>query len=292
MQIKRQLKIFCDQYHDLDFEKIIDYFSLFGGVTTNINLEIDFFDFVINDVIPNLLIFEKYIQPSYILESPYRELLIAIAKGDGKLFGAVKKARINETLGEQLVMQLKELGIVFLEESREMSFSLSHYKNYRTQSKIRFKIPFYRFWFGFIEPFRSEIIEGEYGNVVNNFKTHYERLRSLIYEQLSNEMLFEIFTIKGKEILLSGSYWDRNNEFDIVANTKNGEIIMAECKYKDRKVCKNELGKLKFKAEQSNINVSHWVLFSKDGFSNELLHHKESNLTIFDLKDMKKWILG
>jgi hypothetical protein len=273
---------------------LIDYFSFFGGATSDIDLEISFVDYIRDFVMSNISLFEENIKPSYLLDSPYRELLIAIAKGDGKIYGAVKKARISETLGEELVIQLGNLGIIYLEESRESllgSPNMQH-KSYRAQSKIRFKIPFFRFWFGFIEPFRNEITNKNYDKVIDYLMAHYERLRSLIYEQLSNEMLIEFFSENGKKIVYSSSYWDKENEFDILALTANNEIIIAECKYKDRKVCRNELGKLKFKAEQSNLNVSHWVLFSKDGFSKELLHNKESSLTIFDIKDMQKWLLS
>jgi len=273
---------------------LIDYFSFFGGIPLNIDLSVDIFEYVRDYFMPHILSFEQNIKPSYILDSPYHELLIAVAKGDGKIFGGVKKARISESLGEELVQQLCDLDIIYLEESREMLLGLveGQHKSYRMQAKIRFKIPFYRFWFGFIEPFRDEIVKGNYNKAMDYLLAHHERLRSLIYEQLSNEMLIDFFSENNTRIVSSGSYWDRNNEFDIIAITSNNEIIIAECKYKDRKVCRNELGKLKFKAEQSNLNVSHWVLFSKDGFSNELLHHKESRLSVFDIKDMQKWLLG
>ena len=67
-------------------------------------------------------------------------------------------------------------------------------------------------------------------------------------------------------------------------------MIVAECKYKDRKVCKNELTKLKLKAAQSGLQATYWVLFSKQGFSGELLGLKDKDLLLFDLQDFRKWI--
>ena len=60
----------------------------------------------------------------------------------------------------------------------------------------------------------------------------------------------------------------------------------TEYKYKDRKVCKNELTKLKIKALESGLKVDIYALFSKSGFSNELLHIQDENLLLFDLNDL------
>ncbi len=69
--------------------------------------------------------------------------------------------------------------------------------------------------------------------------------------------------------------------------SQDKKVILGECKYKDRKVCKNELTKLKVKALESNINVDVYALFSKSGFSNELLQTQDEDLLLFDLNDLK-----
>jgi len=68
-----------------------------------------------------------------------------------------------------------------------------------------------------------------------------------------------------------GSYWDKNSEFDILAKSADGTVIIGECKYKNRKVSGNELHKLKQKIKQSNLKVDRFALFSKSGFSNSLM---------------------
>jgi hypothetical protein len=89
-------------------------------------------------------------------------------------------------------------------------------------------------------------------------------------------------------LLSSGSYWDQYSEFDILAITADKKLILGECKYKERKICKNELNKLKDKALQSGIIVDIYALFSKSGFSNELMQIKEENILLFDLNDLKQ----
>ncbi len=286
--IKKLFQSFSQKHPYLDFEQLIDYFSIFGGVS---ELELDYFatlfEFIENSFLHKIDIISSQIEPTYILESPYREVLMAIARGDGKIYSSIKKARLNEHLGENIIDELTELGIIRLEASKELETN-SH-KKYRIQSKLRFKKPFYRFWFGFVETYRDSLQIGEKDKFIENFKAHYERLRSLVFEHLSEEFLIDYYGNKGINIVFSGSYWDKDNEFDIVALTESKEVILAECKYKDRKVCKNELTKLKSKATQSNLTAKHWVLFSKQGFSMELKNSKDKDLLLFDLQDLSVW---
>lgn len=267
---------------------MIDYFSIFGGIES---IELDYFatlfEFIENKFIQNFDDIKSQIEPTYILESPYREVLMAIARGDGKIYSSIKKAKLNEHLGENIIDDLTNLGIIRLETSKEIESS--SLKKYRIQSKLRFKKPFFRFWFGFVEPFRDGLEAGVISKFIENFKAHYERLRSLVFEHLSEEFLIDYYNAKGIKIMFSGSYWDKDNEFDIVAITEKQELVLAECKYKDRKVCKNELTKLKSKALQSSITAKHWVLFSKQGFSVELRNSKDKDLLLFDLQDLSQW---
>ncbi len=291
LYIKTLFQSFCDDYAHLDFEQLIDYFAIFGGAGQTI--EFDFFDTLFEMIetkfVSNFSFFQSLMTPSYLLESPYREVLMAIARGDGKIYSALKKAKLSETVGERIVKDLTNLGVIHLEASTELVINAS--RKYRIQDKLRFNIPFYRFWFGFVEPFRSSLEKGDSIRFIEYFKAHYERLRSLIFEQLSNELLCEYFEAHKIHIVFSGSYWDKDNEFDIVAITDKKEMIVAECKYKDRKVCKNELTKLKLKASQSGLPATYWALFSKQGFSGELLAMKDKNLFLFDLQDFQKWIM-
>ena len=237
--------------------------------------------------------FQTLVTPSYLLESPYRELLFAIAHGDGKLYSVLRKAKLSEATGEKIVDELVSLDILKVETSREAPLRVHpkhklprDQRSYRIQDKLRFVQPFMRFWFGFVTHYGKELQEGKGEKFLENFEKHYERLRSLVYEQLSNDLLLKHY--EGKEqILSSGSYWNIYSEFDILAVTKSKKIILGECKYKDRTVCKNELTKLKQKAAESGIKVDTYALFSKSGFSKELLGMQDEKLLLFDLNDLK-----
>jgi len=244
-----------------------------------------------SNFVDNFMKFQTLVSPSYLLETPYRELLIAVARGDGKFYSVLRKAKLSESAGERIVEELISLDILKVEYSRESPLRVhpkhklpKEQRAYRIQDKLRFTQPFMRFWFGFVTYFRKELALGGGEKFLENFEQHYERLRSLVYEQLCNDLLLKVYS---EPIISSGSYWNVYSEFDILAVTKSKKIILGECKYKDRTVCKNELTKLKQKAAESDIKVDVYALFSKSGFSKELLGLQDEKLLLFDLNDLK-----
>jgi len=294
--IKNAFKHFCATYPHLTLEYAIEYFSVLGGMEEYITLDFfdDIFSMVKNNFVDDFVIFQSHVSPSYLLETPYREVLSAVARGDGKFYSVLKRARLGEEVGEKIVSELISLGILMLEPTREKPLRLypkqklkKMLRSYRIQDKLRFRQPFMRFWFGFVTPYTGRLLQGDKREFLENFENHYARLRSLVYEQLCNDMLCHYLKERGIALLSSGSYWDQYSEFDLLAVTSEKRLILGECKYRERKVCKNELSKLKAKAEKSGIAVEIFVLFSKSGFSNELLQLKEKNLLLFDLNDLK-----
>ena len=274
---------------------MIEYFSILGGIGHELELDYydDVFSMVESNFVNNFTKFQKLVTPSYLLETPYRELLVAVARGDGKYYSVLRKAKLSESVGARIVDELISLNVLTVEYSRESPLR-THPKHklpkdqraYRIQDKLRFTQPFMRFWFGFVTYYRKDLALGTGEKFLENFEKHYERLRSLVYEQLCNDLLLDYYEHK-EPLISSGSYWNIYSEFDILAVTKSKKIILGECKYKDRTVCKNELTKLKQKAAESGIKVDVYVLFSKSGFSKELLGMKDEKLLLFDLNDLQ-----
>ncbi|MEN8727115.1 MAG: DUF234 domain-containing protein [Sulfurovum sp.] len=279
----------------MELEQAVEYFSILGGIGKNIELDYfdDVFSMVESNFVQNFSKFQTLVSPSYLLESPYREILIAVARGDGKLYSVLRKAKVSETLGEKIVQELVSLNVLRVEVSRESPLRnhpkhklKKELRSYRVQDKLRFVQPFMRFWFGFVTYYKKDLALGKGDAFLENFEKHYDRLRSLVYEQLCDALLVQHYA-EDNNIVDSGSFWNIHSEFDILAVSQDKKVILGECKYKDRKVCKNELTKLKAKALESGINVDVYALFSKSGFSNELLQTQDKNLLLFDLNDLE-----
>jgi hypothetical protein len=273
----------------------VEYFSILGGIGHALELDYfdDIFSMVQSNFVDNFSKFQTLVSPSYLIDTPYRELLVAVARGDGKFYSVLRKAKLSESAGEEIVKELISLDVLKVEYSRESPLKVhpkyklpKEQRAYRIQDKLRFTQPFMRFWFGFVTYYRKDLALGAGSKFLENFEKHYERLRSLVYEQLCDDLLLKYYENK-EPIISSGSYWNIYSEFDILAVTKSKKIILGECKYKDRTVCKNELTKLKQKAAESGIKVDVYALFSKSGFSKELLGMKDENLLLFDLNDLK-----
>jgi len=292
--IKARFQKFFGHHPYLELEQAIELFAVFGGVGET--LELDFFDDL--DSIIRFNFVEQYrllneqISPSYLIEEPYRWLLVAIARGDGRLSNVFRKARIGETLGLRLLNELVDLDIIEFEDSREPALKKypnqkleKSLRNYKIEPKIRFKKPFHRFWFGFVEPYHKELNSGNSVRFYENFNQHFARLHSFVFEQLSQELLNLHFD---NQLVINGNYWDKHSEFDIWATHKDGRNILGECKYTNRRVCKSELSKLRQKAETSELKADIFALFSKNGFSNELKNSTAKDLLLFELDDFKK----
>ena len=115
-----------------------------------------------------------------------------------------------------------------------------------------------------------------------------QEFSDLGFDQLVNEMLTKSF--KEDRIEKIGSYWDKNNEIDILAKTKAGKIVAGICKYSKSKAKKSELTKLKEQCAKADLEPDIFVIFSKSGFSNELKKEKGEGLRLFALKNLNSLI--
>jgi len=293
-RIKLKFQRFSRHFQNMSIEQLFEYFALFGGIEESIFLDctLSVEENIQRNILENFATFDALIAPSYIKKAPFCNFLVAASYGDTKIHNIFRRSSIREPIGKEIIAQLLELDTIGVVESREAPLK-SHpkqklkkaLKSYKIQPKIRFKEPFYRFWFGFVEPFRADILHGNFERFFEYFNKHSTALTSLVYEELSNALIAQEF-----DALSSGNYWDKNGEFDILAFSQENKVILGECKYKNKKICKNEWSKLQYKAMLSGIKPDIWVLFSKNGFSNELKKNPIENLKLYDLSAFNEFI--
>ncbi len=186
--------------------------------------------------------------------------------------------------------------IIYIKNSREKALReypkqpiKKRLRGYTIGSKLYFKKPFYRFWFAFIESNRNRYGVINIPKVIENYRKFGYRLSSLLFEQLSLELL--ILDLKlGDNVCNCGSYWDRYSEFDIYCQCNTTNII-GECKYTNRPIIKSELTKLESKIIHSSLVYSQVALFSKSGFSQELIKLKRDNLLLYTIEDFTKLLV-
>jgi len=215
--------------------------------------------------------------------------LIKLARSDRKKFSVNKILPQNMT--NRVYAKLFSKDFLVLEKSQEKprvknkrQILKKSERAYKIEDKIHFNSHFSRFWFRFIEPNLSLLKEGRSEEILELIKREFDEYASLGFELLSGELMAKKLGFNG--ILLS-SFWSKNIELDMLFSI-NGKIIVGEAKYKERKICKNVLNLVLHKCERLGIKPDIVALFSKSGFSNELLGLKDERLRLYEIKDYEE----
>ncbi len=286
-----QFRSFYARHKLDDMEKQIEYFSIFGGFTKQIDTDKPLQELIISEILDNYGQLHNAISALLLDEKEYARLLYVLATGDRRLFKAFNRAGFNNKNGGSAIDFLQNNHLLEMQYSREKNPRQAHPNQklkredarHRISHKMRFTKPFIRFWFYFIYPHAREIEQGIYENVLKRFQTHQYSYTSLVFEELS-ELLLDYYT-RDEEILTSGSYWDATVEIDLLAVTKTQKIYVGECKWTNHKINKKELHKLYDKCAHLQIVPTKILLFSKRGFSKELLGMQNPALLLYCAED-------
>jgi len=291
---KERFKSFYHHLPYLNIEELISYFAVFDGYD-DLRVLSSYEDLIENirynilerfDDLKKMFIFTDNKE----LNDDIQTTLHRLAIGTRKHYSIYKD--LSKERGKSAYNFLFEHNIIIREYSREKPIVKiknqplkKELRNYKIEDKMRFAKEFYRFWFTFIYP-RYELLEkGEYNEVLEEIRGDLDYFISSFFEELSNSLLERIY--EGR-IIESGAYWDRDVEIDLLVRLGDGTTIVGECKWKNHKVSKNTLNKLKKVAFKAGIKADLFALFSKNGFSNELLKLKERDIQLFGLEDFKR----
>lgn len=289
--IKQHFRSFYYHHKIHDIEKLIDYFSVFGGLGWQVDIDAPLEELIETEILANFEHLQNQILELTTQEPQYTKLLITLARGDRRIFSAFNKSGLSNLSGGLSLKHLQDTGVLEAEYSREEPVIKNGQQlkreiaRHRISHKMRFTTPFLRFWFYFIAPMRSYIERGEYEKVIANFTQHHQSFVGYTFEELSNEMMkLKLASLK---LIDNGSYWDRHVEIDLLATTLDGKLIVGECKWKNHKMNKKELNKLMEKCEKVDFSPDIICLFSKRGFSKELTTMQSKDLLLYSQKDFE-----
>ena len=279
-----QFRSFCFQNNATDFEKAVEYFSVFGGMGWKVDLSKPLEELIEEKVLSNYRYIHGDITKITQSNPTHHSLLTALATGDRREHSAFKKANVKREEGEDSIDFLIENGVLVFDKSLEKPVD----EKDTNSDKLLFTQPFMRFWFSSISPYYKGIREGDFKEVKERWNHMKQGFSDLIYDQLVMELMKKSFKDdpKGGYIASIGSYWDKNVEIDILAKRKSGKMIAGICKYSKSKANKSELTKLKEKCAQAELDVDTFVIFSKNKFSSELKKEKGEKLKLFSTRNM------
>lgn len=290
-KLLEQFRSFYFRNYPDDMETQITYFSIFGGLGWDIDTTHSVRDLVTSLILENYELLNQKMDELTMSDPLNKRLLRALAVGDRRIFSAFKRAGLNNGNGGNALNFLEDVGLIQMEYSRERhpreqnpNAKLKRKDaRHRISHKVLFTHPFVRFWFYFIAPHKKEIQAKEYSFLLDSIDKKLNSYTSLVFEELSEILLN--YNLRDAQIISSGSYWDANIEIDILTITKKNKIYVSECKWTNHKVNKNELRKLNDKCLKLNIIPTQIILFSKRGFSKELLQMRGPSLALYSCED-------
>lgn len=148
---------------------------------------------------------------------------------------------------------------------------------------------FFRFWFNFIFPNKSQM-ETKEELLTSKIVDSLDGYTSFVFEDICRELTN--LKYPNSEI---GRWWYKEDEIDIVAlNEDKKKILLGECKWSKNKTGLGLFGALKEKTKKVRWNVEDrkvkYILFSKSGFTEDLIHQaeKSGNLSLYDLEDIRR----
>jgi len=292
-KLLEQFRSFYFRNYPDDMETQISYFAVFGGLGWDVDTQKPIYELVETLILENFDILNEKIEELTLNEPENKRLLQALAVGDRRIFSAFKRAGLNNGNGGGALNFLQSSGLIQMEYSRERHPREDNPNGklkrrdarHRISHKVLFTHPFVRFWFYFIAPQIKNIKAKEFSKVLENIHERINSYTSLVFEEMSEVLLN--YNLRESQIVSSGSYWDANIEIDILTVTEDEKIYVSECKWKNHKINKKELHKLKEKCERLEIEPTQIVFFSKRGFSKELLQMQSATLALYSSEDFE-----
>ncbi len=273
--------------------ELIEMYSVTGGVPKYIELfsETDDIYKSIQRCVLNRSGY-LYDEPHFLLQQEvteigsYFSIIKAIAAGNSKLSAIstvleIKSTGLTKYLKTLIDLDILEREVPVTEENPEKS----------KKGLYRIKDNYIRFWFAFVYPNMSFIESGNSRIVMNKIrKGLISGHTAFVYEDVCRERMWDLNAEDCWPFHFSkiGRWWDGKNEIDIAAiDPEEKNLILGECKFWQEPVGINIFRELEEKAgnvdwQKQNRHV--WfVLFSLDGFTDELAAKREDLLLVDEM---------
>jgi AAA+ ATPase superfamily predicted ATPase len=202
----------------------------------------------------------------------YLSILESIAFGNTRMNDIVQRTGIERGPVSKYLSVLQDLRLI----ERETPVTEEHPEKSR-RGIYRLSDNFFRFWFRFILPYKSRLVEGGERRVLEEeILPHLDNFIGQVFDKICVEILR--YLVDEKKIKLSydraGRWWNANEEIDLVAVSRGEPVFAAECKWSKKPVGIDILKELRRKASfissggaRDNLRLG---LFSRSGFTKEM----------------------
>ncbi|MBU1667670.1 ATP-binding protein [bacterium] len=262
--------------------ELIELYSVLYGVPKYLEIfkeKSDLFKSIEENILDkNAFLYEE---PHFILQNEVNEpmtyfsILETIANGEHKLGNIAGKLGKNVQNITSFMSKLMELEIVY----KEVPIT-EKYPNKSKKGLYFIKDNFFRFWFSYLLPYKSQLEMGNRNYAMVKIKENFSGFVAKVYEDLA-----VAYTLKNYPLLKCGRWWSKSDEIDVVGVGEDF-MLVGECKYSNKKVGTDILLELKEKSTKIELElpVKYYLLFSKSGFTDDLIaiSQQENEVVLLD----------
>ncbi len=289
-------KHFIKFFPKLEFEQLIEFYSVTGGIPLYIiefdNNKTTYENAKIAVAARGSILYQEV---DIILKEELREpktyfsLLKEISIGKNTLNELANALGTERTTLVRYLNTLMELDLI---ETITPITAKEKSKN----TLYILKDNYFKFWFKFVYRFKKELDSFRFDGFQKNFNENFNAYVGRQFEQICREFLLYNNPIKSFNI---GSWWghyrDKQTnkrediEIDIVSINKEKDILFAECKWQDNVNTDDIINKLEAKAKIVDWNITkrieYFAVFAKS-FKDKKKNAR--NVFLFDLEDLEK----
>ncbi|MGB9975818.1 ATP-binding protein [Thermovenabulum sp.] len=276
-------------FPNYNFEDQVTVYGILGGIPQYLN-NFDDAKGIYENIKEKILdkISYLYDEPKYLLKQELREpvmynsIIEAIANGSSKLNEIATKVGMDTDKCSKYISTLIDLKIIEKLTPVEIKEKIR-------KSIYKIKDNFFRFWYRFVFPNKDLIEMGLLDEVIENkIKPYINEYLGGVYEEICMDYLKLLNKNRKLPFVFEkiGKWWGNNpykrreEEIDIVAFDKEN-IIFCECKWKNSKMDKDTLDSLIEKSMLFDYSKKFYFLFSKSGFSEELIKYAGDFKNVF-----------
>jgi AAA+ ATPase superfamily predicted ATPase len=272
-------------FSDKTQSELIELYAVLYGVPKYLEMFKDTKN-IFNSIEKNILSSDAYLydEPRYILQNEVNEpityftILETIAQGQHKIGNIASKLNKNVQNITSFISKLIELDIIYKD------IPITELNPAKSKKGLYFiKDNFFRFWFLYVLPYKSQLELGNTEYVLKKVKENFSGYVAKTYEDIAIE-----YTLKNYELLKCGRWWSKESEIDVVGVAED-YLVVGECKYSNKKVGIDILQALQEKAKKIELKlpVKKYLLFSKSGFTDDLVQLAENSDNIDLIVDLK-----
>ena len=280
----QHFRSFAHQNKIGDFDTALAYFSVFGGTGWDVDISKHLDALIEERILSNYAPLHDSITRYTHGNALYHLLLSILARGEEYENDVFQKARVGRDKGKKAIDYLTMKSLLKFDLSVENPLRECDEKS----DRILFDLPFMRFWFAMVSPNYKSISSGDFSEFRQKWQQHKSNFPIMLSNLLVRELVAQRLAQKFADdpVISIGSYYDKHTHIELLAKRKSGKLLAGACKYSEAPAKPNMLETLKKKCLKAELDVSDYVLFSKNGFTHEVEETKESNVVLWSATNL------